>query len=72
MMVHRFDIFEMPMELQKNLASNNSLIQFTAETAVGFFMFRPEEVIGRIAVSPIPTSRRSLLTWRRRVCGFAH
>ena len=52
-MVHRFDIFEMPKELQVNLTSNNSLMQFTAETAVGFFMFRPEEVIDRISPRPI-------------------
>jgi uncharacterized protein len=30
MMVHRFDIFEMPKELQVNLTSNDSLMQFTA------------------------------------------
>jgi hypothetical protein len=53
LMVHRFDIFEMPKELQVNLASNNSLMQFTAETAVGFFMFRPEDVIDRISPRPI-------------------
>jgi pimeloyl-ACP methyl ester carboxylesterase len=52
-MVHRFDIFEMPKELQVNLTSNNSLMQFTAETAIGFFMFRPEEVIERISPRPI-------------------
>lgn len=52
-MVHRFDIFEMPKELQVNLTSNNSLMQFTAETAVGFFMFRPEEVIDRVSPRPI-------------------
>jgi hypothetical protein len=27
-MIHRFDIFEMSKELQINLASNNSLMQF--------------------------------------------
>ena len=53
MMVHRFDIFEMPKELQVNLTSNKSLMQFTAETAVGFFMFRPEEVIAKISPRPI-------------------
>lgn len=52
-MVHRFDIFEMPKELQVNLMSNNSLMQFTAETAVGFFMFRPEELIDRISPRPL-------------------
>jgi uncharacterized protein len=51
--IHRFDIFEMPKELQVNLTSNNSLMQFTAETAVGFFTFRPEEMIGRISPRPI-------------------
>ncbi|HEY5608212.1 MAG TPA: alpha/beta fold hydrolase, partial [Alphaproteobacteria bacterium] len=44
-MIHRFDIFEMPKELQVNLTSNGSLMQFTAETAAGFFRFRPEEMI---------------------------
>jgi pimeloyl-ACP methyl ester carboxylesterase len=52
-MIHRFDIFEMPKELQVNLTSNNSLMHFTAETAVGFFMFRPEEMIARISPRPI-------------------
>lgn len=53
LMVHRFDIFEMPKELQVNLTSNNSLMQFTAETAVGFFTFRPEDMIDRISPRPI-------------------
>jgi pimeloyl-ACP methyl ester carboxylesterase len=52
-LVHRFDIFEMPKELQVNLASNNSLMHFTAETAAGFFMFRPEDLIERISPRPI-------------------
>jgi pimeloyl-ACP methyl ester carboxylesterase len=66
MMVHRFDIFEMPKDLQKNLTSNNSLMQFTAETAVGFFMFRPEEMIARIAPRPILI----LHSARDRVCNY--
>jgi hypothetical protein len=66
MMVHRFDIFEMPKDLQKNLTSNNSLMQFTAETAIGFFMFRPEETIGKIAPRPILI----LHSARDRVCNF--
>ena len=66
MMVHRFDIFEMPKELQKNLTSNNSLMHFTAETAVGFFMFRPEEMIAKIAPRPILI----LHSARDRVCNF--
>ena len=37
-MIHRFDIFEMPKELQVNLTSNNSVMQFTSETAVSFFL----------------------------------
>jgi uncharacterized protein len=65
-MIHRFDIFEMPKELQVNLTSNNSLMQFTAETAVGFFMFRPEEMIGRIAPRPILI----LHSARDRVCKY--
>jgi uncharacterized protein len=65
-MIHRFDIFEMPKELQVNLTSNNSLMQFTAETAVGFFMFRPEELIAKIAPRPILI----LHSARDRVCNF--
>ena len=63
-MVHRFDIFEMPKELQVNLTSNNSLMHFTAETAVSFFMFRPEEMIASIAPRPILI----LHSARDRVC----
>ena len=51
--IHRFDIFEMPKTLQVNLTSNNSLMQFTGETAIGFFMFRPEEFVARIGPRPI-------------------
>jgi len=65
-MVHRFDIFEMPKELQLNLTSNNSLMHFTAETAVGFFMFRPEEMIAKIAPRPILI----LHSANDRVCNF--
>jgi pimeloyl-ACP methyl ester carboxylesterase len=63
-MVHRFDIFEMPKELQVNLTSNNSLMDFTAETAVSFFLFRPEEMIGRISPRPVLI----LHSARDRVC----
>ena len=63
-MIHRFDIFEMPKELQKNLTSNKSLMQFTAETAVSFFMFRPEEMIANISPRPILI----LHSARDRVC----
>jgi hypothetical protein len=52
-MIHRFDIFEMPKSLQVNLTSNESLMQFTGETAIGFFMFRPEEFVARIGPQPI-------------------
>jgi hypothetical protein len=52
-MIHRFDIFEMPKTLQVNLTSNDSLMQFTGETAIGFFMFRPEEFVARIGPRPI-------------------
>jgi uncharacterized protein len=64
--IHRFDIFEMPKELQVNLTSNNSLMQFTAETAVSFFMFRPEEMIGKISPRPILI----LHSARDRVCNY--
>jgi uncharacterized protein len=66
MMLHRFDIFEMPKELQVNLTSNKSLMQFTAETAIGFFMFRPEDMIAKIAPRPILI----LHSARDRVCNF--
>jgi hypothetical protein len=58
--IHRFDIFEMPKSLQVNLTSNASLMQFTGETAIGFFMFRPEEFADRIGPRPmlIPSPRR--------------
>jgi pimeloyl-ACP methyl ester carboxylesterase len=52
-MIHRFDIFEMPKTLQVNLISNGSLMQFTGETAIGFFMFRPEEFVARIGPRPL-------------------
>jgi hypothetical protein len=52
-MIHRFDIFEMPKVLQVNLTSNGSLMQFTGETAIGFFMFRPEVFVARIGPRPI-------------------
>lgn len=65
-MVHRFEIFEMPKELQVNLTSNKSLMHFTAETAVGFFMFRPEEIIGKISPRPILI----LHSARDRVCNY--
>jgi uncharacterized protein len=65
-MIHRFDIFEMPKDLQVNLTSNGSLMEFTAETAVGFFMFRPEEVIAKISPRPILV----LHSARDRVCQY--
>lgn len=52
-LIHRFDIFEMPKALQVNLTSNASLMQFTGETAIGFFMFRPEEFVARISPRPL-------------------
>ena len=62
----RFDIFEMPKELQVNLTSNNSLMEFTAETAVSFFSFRPEDVIAEVAPRPILI----LHSARDRVCDY--
>lgn len=64
--IHRFDIFEMPKELQVNLTSNNSVMDFTAETAVSFFMFRPEEMMARIAPRPVLI----LHSARDRVCDY--
>jgi uncharacterized protein len=51
--VHRFDIFEMPKHLQVNLRSNNSLMEFSADTPAAFFMFRPEDVVGKIGPRPL-------------------
>lgn len=51
--IHRFDIFEMAKELQVNLTSNGSLMTFTADTALGFFMFRPEEFAERVGPRPL-------------------
>jgi pimeloyl-ACP methyl ester carboxylesterase len=51
--VHRFDIFEMPKHLQVNLASNKSLMEFSADTPAAFFMFRPEDMIAKVAPRPI-------------------
>src|ERR1700685_4669143 len=52
-MIHRFDIFEMPKTLQVNLTSNASLMQFTGEAAIGFFLFRPEENLTPLGPPPI-------------------
>lgn len=52
-MIHRFDMFEMPKTLQVNLRSNDSLMHFTADTALGFFAFRPEEFAAAIAPRPL-------------------
>jgi pimeloyl-ACP methyl ester carboxylesterase len=52
-LVHRFDIFEMAKELQVNLTANDSLMQFTADTALGFFMFCPEEFAARVSPRPL-------------------
>jgi pimeloyl-ACP methyl ester carboxylesterase len=52
-MIHRFDMFEMPKALQVNLQSNDSLMHFTADTALGFFTFRPEEFAAAIAPRPL-------------------
>jgi uncharacterized protein len=52
-MIHRFDIFEMPKALQVNLTSQNALMEFTAETALGFFTFRPEEFVAQISPRPL-------------------
>jgi uncharacterized protein len=51
--LHRFDMFEMPKALQVNLTSNGSLMQFTADTALGFFLFRPEEFAEKISPRPL-------------------
>jgi len=52
-MIHRFDIFEMAKPLQVNLTSNDSLMQFTADTALSFTMFRPEEFAGKVSPRPL-------------------
>lgn len=52
-MIHRFDIFEMAKPLQANLTSNDSLMQFTADTALSFYTFRPEEFAGKVSPRPL-------------------
>jgi alpha-beta hydrolase superfamily lysophospholipase len=52
-MINRFDIFEMAKALQVNLTSNNSLMQFTADTALPLYTFRPEEFAGKIRPRPL-------------------
>ena len=52
-LIHRFDIFEMAKELQVNLTANDSLMQFTADTALGFFTFRPEQFVARVSPRPL-------------------
>jgi uncharacterized protein len=52
-MIHRFDIFEMAKPLRVNLTSNNSLMQFTADTALSLYLFRPEDFASRIGPRPL-------------------
>src|ERR1700731_280260 len=70
-MIHRFDIFEMPKVLQVNLSSNGSLMQFTGETAIGFFMFRPEEFVALIGPRPLPILPNATPTVAHYQGGFA-
>jgi uncharacterized protein len=51
--IHRFDIFEMAKELQVNLTSNASLMEFTADTALAFFQFRPEDFAEGVSPRPL-------------------
>ncbi len=70
-MIHRFDIFEMPKALQVNLTSNDSLMQFTADTALAFFAFRPEDFVGRIAPRPLLVMHSATDTVTRAEEAFA-
>jgi pimeloyl-ACP methyl ester carboxylesterase len=70
-MIHRFDIFEMPKQLQVNLTSNDSLMQFTADTALAFFTFRPEDFAGRIAPRPLLVMHSATDTVTRAEEAFA-
>jgi len=51
--IHRFSLYEMPKHLQANLASNGSLMEFSGETALGYFSFRPVEMVSKIAPRPM-------------------
>lgn len=51
MMVHRFDIVPVPEKLRALLRDGH--MQFTAETALGIFLFHPEAYIGAIAPRPV-------------------
>jgi len=41
-MIHRFDIFEMPKELQVNLTANNSLMQADRRDGGRYFPVPPQ------------------------------
>ncbi len=70
-MIHRFDIFEMPKALQVNLTSNDSLMQFTADTAPAFFAFRPEDFVARVAPRPLLIMHSATETVTRAEEAFA-
>src|SRR5215470_13607217 len=52
LMVPRYDIVPIPPHLRNNLAQN-SLQEFTYETAQSMFDFRADDVVGRIAPRPL-------------------
>ena len=66
-MVHRFDIFEMPKELQKNLTSNNSLMHFTsvlaAIQACSFGCLKPIEPNHLAVPGSRPPPKNLLYPW---------
>ncbi len=51
LMVERFDIVPVPEKLRALLRDGH--MQFTAETALGIFLFHPENAIGAIAPRPV-------------------
>jgi dipeptidyl aminopeptidase/acylaminoacyl peptidase len=52
LMVPRYDIVPIPPHLRGNLAQN-SIHEFTSETAQSMFDFRADDVVGRIAPRPL-------------------
>jgi pimeloyl-ACP methyl ester carboxylesterase len=52
LMVPRYDIVPIPPHLRNNLA-NNSITEFTSETAQSMYDFRADDVVGQIAPRPL-------------------
>ena len=55
LMVPRYDIVPIPQHLRGHL-SENSVLEFPAETAQSMFDFRADDVIGKISPRPVPAA----------------